>query len=156
CGLRMREDKGARTFLALACAIVPVNFCQLGALVYSRLASYAGNYPIYATLQAPNDVAAATAFGLGMLVLTVLSLIAFTALARSRSLLLTTAYIGLNALLLVPTRDPNSVGALLLLGTIGLAAMEARTLRTETSLKTPEGFFVRLMIGVPLILLAAR
>jgi uncharacterized membrane protein len=35
CGVKVKEDKGARTFLGLATAMVPALFCQLGAMVLS-------------------------------------------------------------------------------------------------------------------------
>ena len=156
CGLRMREDKGARTFLALACAIVPANVCQLGALIYSRFYTDTGAFPVYALLQAPSNTSALLATLGGCTALTVVSLVAFTALARKSWKIVSLSYMCLNALLLIPTRDPNTIGALILLGAFGLAYIETIRLRLETSLKTTEGLFIRLMLLTPVLLLVAR
>jgi hypothetical protein len=58
CGLRLKEDKGARTFLATAAAVIPVHFAQLGALIYSQFPEKHVAYPQWLLWVAPSKMAA--------------------------------------------------------------------------------------------------
>ncbi|MDC0358069.1 hypothetical protein OAO01_04570 [Oligoflexia bacterium] len=158
CGLRMGEDKGARTFLAVAAAIIPVHFCQLGGLILSQLApagwSFA-QHPAYALWVAP-DLATAliiTAVGTGALIF--VALIAFSSLVRAESKQVTAVYLFANAVMLIPTRDPNIIAAMGFCMALGLAYFDSQCLRTSV-MRTLEGKFVRVMLFVPFLVLVGR
>lgn len=156
-GLRTDDAKGARTFLALAAGLVPAHFCILGGLVYSQfswdgpLAAVAS----YATWVAPGPGSALVAAAASTLVLGGVTAVAFVALARARAGLLGAAYLVGNALLLVPTRDPSWVAAMVGLYGAALVAIDWRWLRSDGRLRTLEGSFVRGMLcATPLLMLA--
>jgi hypothetical protein len=157
-GLRANDAKGARTFLALAAGLVPAHFCILGGLVYSQLSfdAQAVGVARYATWVAPDAASALLAVGLSLAALGVVTAVAFVALARSRAALLGAAYLAGNALLLVPTRDPSSVAALVGVQLAGLAALEFLVARREPRLRTLEGGFVRAMVWAPAALMLVR
>jgi hypothetical protein len=82
-------------------------------------------------------------------VLGAVTAVAFVALCRARAALLGAAYLAGNALLLVPTRDPEVVAALAGAGIAALAALEWCIARRDVGLRTLEGGFVRAMVWVP-------
>ncbi len=157
CGLRIGETKGARTLLAVAASLLPAHFCLLGAFLYSRFAWGSGLVPMptYALWTAPSDAAALAVTAGALVVLAPIAWVAFLALARPHAVRLTAAYLGVNALLLVPSRDPQLMALLLAASVLGLAAIEAK-IGGDRALRTLEGVMVRcLMVAAP-VLLAAR
>ena len=156
-GIRLGETKGARTFLALAAAVVPAHFCILGGLLYSQLAA-GGLQPVpeYATWVAPSATAAIATTALALLLLVPTSFVSLLTLARSRARTLTAAFVGANALLLLPSRDPQIVSLLLGAAGIGLAALELRVLQRDLALRTFEGVLVRLLLVAGPVLMALR
>jgi hypothetical protein len=158
CGLRVRDPKSARVFLALAAALVPAHACILGGFVYSQFAWGTGPIPVpdYASWVAPNATSAVLV-PLGAAVLLIpLSGLSFLALARPRARLLTALYLAGNAALLVPTRDPQWIAGLLAMLTAGLAFFELRVLRRDLALRTLDGLMVHAMLASPLVLMGAR
>jgi hypothetical protein len=157
-GLRAGDAKGARTFLALAAGLVPAHFCILGGLVYSQFSWDGPLSPVahYATWVAPGPGSALGAAGLSALALGGVTAVAFVALARARAALLGLAYLVGNALLLVPTRDPSWVAAMVGLHAAALLALDWRVVRSDARLRTLEGSFVRAMLCAPPLLMLAR
>ncbi len=156
CGIALREDKGARTFLGLAVAMVPVHFTVLAALIYSVLGDPVSGLPPYAFWSAldPRQVWLCVAGTLAVLVPT--AAVALLALARpAMSRTLPVLLLG-HAALLVPTRDPDLMGALRLGVGALLGGFELRVVPRHTSLSTAEGRYVRLLLSAPVALLVAR
>jgi len=158
CGLRIRDPKSARVFLALAAALVPAHACILGGFVYSQFAWSAGPIPVpdYASWVAPSPTAAwLVPMGAAALLIPLASL-SFLALARPRARLLTAVYLAGNAALLIPTRDPQWIAGLLTLLGAGLAFLELRVLRRDLALRTLDGLMVHAMLASPLVLMGLR
>jgi hypothetical protein len=158
CALRMREDKGARTFLGLAAASVPVHFTVLGALLYSQLPwlSDLAEYPDYARFSAPDPAAAILVTALGVAALVPVCWIAFLTLARPEARRLSVGYLLANATLLVPTRHPDVIGLLALALLAGVVAFDRAVLCAPSALRTLEGRAVRAMMAVPFAVLVGR
>lgn len=160
CGLRLKEDKGARTFLAVAAAIVPVHFCQLGALLYSALpgiSDYTVEYPAFVHWVAPSLSIAVITTCIAAIILTAISGLAFTALARSEGKLLTISYVVLNALLLIPLRDPAVIIAFAVIQFCVVAYLELYFVRrAAAAMRTKEGLFCRLMLLSPALFMLGR
>jgi len=158
CGLKVKEDKGARTFLGVAAAIIPAHFCQLGGLIYSKFgpAINPDLYPSYFYWVAASGFDALVTTGIALLALTPITFIAFSALARREALRLTGAYIALNALLLIPTRDPSISGLIASLAILGVAYLDTTCFKQDTAMKTKEGRISRLILLVPGALLFLR
>jgi len=158
CGTRVRDTKAARTFVALAAALVPVLGCVLGGLVYSQFAwdGSASGLPGYATWVVPGPGAALLAVGVTAAVAIPVVLFSFVTLGRARARSLSAAYLVSNALLLLPTRDPTVVALLATLNLAALGVWEWRKLSRDTALRTLEGVFVRVMLLVPAGLVLLR
>jgi len=156
-GIRLGETKGARTFLSVAAAVVPAHFCILGGLVYSQFAWGAlQSVPEYASWVAPSGASALLTAAGAQLLLVPTALIALLALARSRARALAAVFLGTNALLLIPSRDPQTVSALLGVMVIGLAVFEHRVLQRDRALQTFEGVLVRGLLWAAPVLMALR
>jgi hypothetical protein len=158
CGLRVRESRGARTFLAMLLAVVPVNFTVLGGLVYSRFAldHSSAVLPRHALWIAPSDLSALVTVALTFCVLAPLTFVAHLALARPAARWLTPLYLGANAVLLVPVRDPNFVAGLFALVALTLVHFDLRLHKKLTSIDTLEYRIVRTLLFVPCVLLMGR
>nr|WP_242469584.1 hypothetical protein [Rhabdochromatium marinum] len=160
----LHENKGARLFIALALAAVPVNVAFLGGLLYPFLTWDAPNQlSVSATasawLQSPGHLALGPVLLLSVGSLVVLALSVWLGLrimARSSVWALSGLYWLTNAALLLPTRA-TPVISLLLLGltlTLGLFSLHLR--RRDPTLATAEGRFARALLLLPLLILAGR
>jgi len=157
CGLRLREDKSARTFLGLVSAIVPAHFAVLGALLYSQYTWISEHvpYPGYAHIVAPSLDVAVWTIVVGVALLMPAVFLAMRVLIGRHALSTTLAYLAANSALLVPTRDPDVVALVVLVTTVFVAVFQRR-LSGETELKTFEGRLVRVMLAAPPVVLLAR
>jgi len=159
CGVKIKEDKGARTFLAIAAAIIPVHFCQLGALIYSRVIEHLGlqvNYPPHLLWHAPTDLSAFATVALGLIVIVPITFISFSTLIRSHAKLVTGVYLATNAALLIPTRDVNIMAALIAVMLLVIARVDLRRLSGSSETRTFEGKLVRFTLTLPLLALSGR
>jgi hypothetical protein len=158
CGLRIRDDKGARTFLGLAAAIVPAHFTVLGALLYSQFPWLSGfsNYPSYALITAPDGLAAVVTTGVAVATLIPITWMAFMAFTRAEAPRLSKAYLLANCALLVPTRHPDLIAVMGLAMLAALLVFDRRTLHPSSFMRTREGYFVRVMLVSPLLVLIGR
>ena len=150
CGVRIQEARGARTFLALVAAVIPVHFCVLGGLLYSKFGFHSGIlYPKYFHWVATSPLAALTTTAIGVGTLSVLCTLAFMSLARSETRRLTATYLAANALLLVPTRDPGLVGIISAVLFGALLTQDIVKLGLSSAMRTFEGKLLRVLRFVP-------
>jgi hypothetical protein len=158
CGVKVRESRGARTFLALLLAVVPANFAVLGGMLYHDFSwdPVRVQLPAYVTWVAPSPVHAVVACAVAVLVLTPLCFVAFLALARAEARRLTLVFLGCNLLVLLPVRDPNVMATVV--GAVGAAliALDVKRFHPKSSLTTLEGRLVRTILAVPPVLMVAR
>lgn len=157
CGVRWREDKGARTFLALSALATVACFAQLGALVHAHLGD-PRVLPLWQPVR-PQQVDPSQLLLLAAVTLVVLvpvCLLAFKALARPQGLRLTFVHLVGCAAVLLPARDPNTIAAL----TTGLFAfllhMDRRHFAKTPLMKHWDGVAVRLSLALPPIVVLAR
>lgn len=155
-GLRLKDDKTARTFLGISAAIIPAHFAQLGALVRSRTPGSSQHIPDLFLLQAHDPVVLMILITAAFVLLPPVMYLSFSAMARPQARRFTEVYMLANVLLLLPTRQPDLV-ALIGLGLVGLLGFyELKHFSCEPKLKTFEGKAVRIMMFAPLVLLLAR
>ena len=156
--VKLNEHKGARTYLVLAAAAIPVNFCQLGALLYSTMphSFVPASMSQYLLWTAPSLSVALTVTGMSLLILTGIGWLSFSVLGRQGRSLLFPAVIGLNSLLLIPVREVIPVSAIALAAAFA-AYVVSRRLRTLHSFKyTLEGMYCRVLLWVPSAILLLR
>lgn len=159
CGLRLREDKGARTFLSLAAAFIPVLFCQLGAMVYAEFAGSASQFSEYMRLFQFDPIgvpllAATVAISLALLGL--YAYLGFSAMARSAAKPLTLVYLAGNATLLLPFRNEAVIAAIAFALLLALAAIDRKRFAPQSVLRTWDGRAMRSLLFAPFILLVLR
>lgn len=153
CVRWLRETKGARTFLALAVAAVPVNFTILGALFHSHWFGTGGALPEALAWQAADSTALLAAALISLPLLALISAFGFLVLARRSATTLTLLFLTVNALLLLPWRE-SAVIAGLVIASVGLLASGLRRLNRDSSLRTLEGRVARaVLFAAPLILI---
>jgi len=158
CAVRMKESKSARTFMALSAGMVPALACILGGLVYSTLSWDGGAVPVaeYASWVAPSGPAALATAGLTLLVAAPVAFLSFLSLARPQARALTGVFLAANGALLIPTRAPDAMAAVLAAVVAGLAACEVLRFRHDSAMRTFEGAVARAMLAAPALLLVAR
>ena len=155
--LTLKDAKGARLFFALAAAVVPVQFAQLGGMIHELVAvDSVGLWPdsVVVTTTTTALVGAVTA-----LLLVPVAYSGFSVLARGEARRLTLAFSALNGLLLIPARD--SLLGIAVLGVLAAAALilERRYFAAKESppvFRTAEGGAVRAMFLLPLSIAATR
>jgi hypothetical protein len=92
CGVRIKEDKGARTFLSLAAGMVTVNFAQLGALIFSTTGHREmGMIPGVFLWRAPSLTAALLTMAGAIAVLIPVTYVSMRVMMRGRERLMTFA-----------------------------------------------------------------
>lgn len=162
CGHLLHESKGARLFIALALAAVPVNFAFLGGLSYEQL-----TWDAHSALSAADSfwtagghamapgsallLTGASALGLALAVW-----LGFLIMARRSAGPLTGLYLLANVALLVPTRASATISVLLLGLTVVIGLLGHSLRRRDPSLATPEGVFARAVLVLPLLVLGGR
>jgi hypothetical protein len=161
-GHLLQEPRGARLFIALALAVVPVAFAFLGAVTYPHLAAQ----PVVPAGLAPSDwLTSGTTMGTGAAlvftaVATVLLALAvrvgFLIMARRSSGMLTALYMVANLGLLVPSRTEVLIAPMLLALALLLGTGVIRLRRRDATLATNEGLFARLVLALPLVVIAGR
>ena len=154
----IRENKGARLFLALALGSVAVNFTILGSLIYSQFHWDIAPtfYPQFATWQADSLHSALITAGASVVLLAPLTFLGFLTLARRSALRLTLMSMLSSAALLLPIRSSETVTAVLVALTIVLIHQLAATTRRDNTLQNAEGRFARIVPLIPLGIMLGR
>lgn len=157
CGLKIKENKGARALLGVVALLVPVHFAQLGAIMYSRLGESLdpATCPRYLFWSAPSLEAAVVTAVIGIIALTPMMLFAFGVLARRQSRPLVALSLLSGLALLYPSRDPYVIGALVLALGIVCAQVD-KCLFIESDARTREATLARTIPYLTLGVAVAR
>ena len=156
CGLKIGENKGARTLLGVVVTLIPVHAAQLGAILFSRFgfpSTSTVDYPsaLYWSVSSLSD--ALIAVGVGVATLVPMAFMAYSVLARSHARQLLILGCGVSASLMIPTRDPVFVGAIMAITSACALIGEAR-LSSVLELRTCEGAIARSVpfLGVAMLM----
>ena len=159
CGLKLKEDKSARTFLALGTTFAPALFCQLGAIVYAQYMGTASQFSEYMRIFQFSPIGigmTALTVGIGMAALTTCSFFGFSAMARPQAKLMTGVFVLSNSLLLLPVRS-DAVIAIIGIALLGsLITLDLTRFTKRAALRTWEGRAMRTLLFVPFALLMLR
>lgn len=157
CGLKIGENKGARTLLGAVVTLIPIHCAQIGAFIYSRVANgvYESSYPSYFYFVAPTRTDALIVAVGGLLALLPMAYMAYSVLARKHAKRLLLVGCGVSAALIVPTRDPLFVAGLVAVAG-ALAYIGERSFSSIIELKTREAFVARLVPFIALAMLIGR
>jgi len=153
----LKEGKGARLLMALALVSVPANFAILGAFIFSQTAAIdISHYPNYVAWTVDSLNTALLTSGGAMLLLIPITLLGFTVLARSMSKKLSLLFLCSNAALLLPLRDPQLIGLLVLSLAFLSIFLSRKASRNKLAAKTREGVIALGLQLLPLAVLMGR
>ena len=137
--------------------MIPVSSDRLGTC--NRFRSEDATFsslPSYAVWQVGDAV---TAVGLclgAQLVLIPSTFVAMLTLVRKHALGLTLAFVGLNTVLLVPLRGADAMALLLVVVVPVVLHLQLRFFGSSPSLSTPQGYFVRAVLALPVLVVVGR
>ena len=155
-GRVVRENKGARTFLALALGAVSVSVTVLGALSYSLVNDAATGVPTFAAWVAPGPDSVLLAGTTAAVVLSPIAYFGFAVFARRSAQRLTILFLCSNLLLLVLSRLPVVIGSIALaLVVVNLYELAAAR-RRDSALATREGHLAAAIEFLPIAILLGR
>lgn len=156
----LRENNGARAFLALALISVLTCITTLGGFIYSAVgpvvesASQSGVLGMDWSI--PDGVWLTAMIGTAFVVLAPITLFAYKILNRPHAIeLLTTLAIG-GGLLLIPVRESLAIGILILFAVAIPLVYLHRVARENAHFKTFEGRFTAITLFAPAIIMLAR
>jgi hypothetical protein len=152
----LKDQKGARIFFGLGMFSVPALFAVLGALVYSVLGTPLDSYPGFAYWNTPDRSSIAWAGLAAFAIASPATLFGSRILARNSARQISIAFVALNALLLVPLRDPSLVSLIVLVAVPALGWFVGRLREHDLTLRTPAGAFAIAMLVAPLLILVLR
>jgi hypothetical protein len=153
----LKESKGARLLLTLALVSIPVNFSVLGAFIFSQTPLVDPSiYPQYVAWTVDSMQTALLTTGGAALLLIPVTLIGFAVLSRSMSKKLTLLFLISNATLLLPIRDPQLVGMMVLVLAVGNLVFSRKISSNQISAKTSEGLTALMLQMLPLAILTGR
>ncbi len=154
----LKENKGARVFFALGLVSIVANMTTLGALIFSfvQWGGALSDYPDIALWSVKNATSIGQALAIAALVLIPVTLFGFKIMARRSAIPLTVAYLLSASMLLIPVRD--SLYTSIIAGASVLLALGfvSRLLIKDTSLRTMEGVFARVLLFVPPVIMLVR
>lgn len=150
--LVMDDAKSARLFFALATALVPVQFSQLGGMVFefftvnpAAVSSAAGS-PLVTAAVAITTLALAAP----------VAFVGFSVLARAEARHLCLLFLAVNGALLLPARTSLVGIAVLVCLAVATLVMERALFAPRPLYRTTEGKAIRAMFALPLIIALAR
>ena len=153
----LKESKGARLLLTLSLVSIPANFAILGAFIFSQSTGIdVSTYPQYVAWAVDSLNSALMVNGVALLVLIPVTLLGFTVLARSMSKKLSILYLLSNAALLLPLRDPQLIGLMVMVLAVIVIVLSRKTSRQNASAKTNEGVIALGLQLLPLAVLVGR
>ncbi|MES9853587.1 MAG: hypothetical protein ABW170_17360 [Candidatus Thiodiazotropha sp. L084R] len=157
-GRLLGEAKGARTFLILALAAVPINFSVMGAFIYAGypLDGLSIQYPQFASWQISENISLALPLIVGALLALMVSWLGFLVLARDAAPRLTIISLLANAALLIPIRDNANIAWLILALAPALIYSTVQIARNIPVMRTFEGRIAQLLLLLPIGLIIGR
>ncbi|HHI94361.1 MAG TPA: hypothetical protein ENK04_12740 [Gammaproteobacteria bacterium] len=153
----LKESKSARLLLTLSLISIPANFAILGAFIFSQTTGIdVSTYPHYVAWSVDSLNSGLVTSGVALLVLIPVTLFGFTVLARSMSRKLSVLYLLSNAALLLPLRDPQLIGLMVMVLAVIVIVLSHKTSRHNTAAKTNEGAIALGLQLLPLAVLMGR
>jgi len=153
----LKESKGARLLLTLSLISVPANFAILGAFIFSQTTAIdVSSYPHYVAWSVDSLDSVLLSNGIALLVLIPVTFLGFVVLARSMSKKLSILFLVSNAALLLPVRDPQMVGFIVLGLAFVVVFFSRKTSSHNAAAKTNEGVVALGLQLLPLAVLMGR
>ncbi|MCC6140132.1 MAG: hypothetical protein IT389_05890 [Nitrospira sp.] len=155
-GSRVKEDKGARTLLGLAVAGIAAQCSQLGAMIHSMVSADNGSLPGALLYEAAGWGQIAIHGAATIMLLGPVAYLGFSALNRPHARPLTVAYLLACSSLLIPVRHGMPVTLVLIAVAMLALWVDSRFIANTTVGSTSEGIISRLLLLLPVGIVAAR
>jgi hypothetical protein len=155
CALKLKEDKGARTFLGISLVFIPALFLQLSGLIYF-LVHGVPNIPQFFVLTAPNLMSVVIALAISLPIAGIITFGGFSALVRSKAKILSAVFLTIVIALLIPTRIVDEVSMIILALGLLLATVSHRLVKNDACFQTFEGRIALSILALPLMLMVCR
>ncbi len=156
CRIVLDDVKSARVFFVLATAIVPVQFSQLGGMLF-HLLGYVNNETAILPVIQSLPVFWLVADLLVTLALTVtLAYLGFSILVRKSAKIVTAAFCILNVGMLLPVRDGWLATLILAVTPMVFIFLEAKIFQRHIEFKTVQAYVLRALLLLPLVIMSVR
>ncbi len=155
-GIKVREDKGARTFLTLALAMIPVHFTQMGGMVHSLFGKAPAGMPDFFIFIAPSGWTVLLVTAVTVPMTAVVAYMGYSVLARPHAGWLTGLYAIGNAFFLIPLRDQWAVMGMAVALSVIIVIFDRKVLHPDPTTHNLEGGLVRFSLFTPVLLLLFR
>lgn len=154
----LKENKGARVFFGLGLLSLTANMTILGALVYSAIhgGSHTTDFPEFAIWKTMDFISISLALAATVVVSVPMALFSYRLLTRQSATTFTGIFAFSNFLLLIPVRESLPLGLLVLMAVVVPAQSIFNQLKTNSTLRTPEGIFAMTTLLIPAVLIVIR
>lgn len=152
----LKEMKGARTFVSLAVASVPVLFTQLGAMLHWLTVGKHPEMSASLDFSAVNAGLFAGVTAVTLLVTLPLILVGNRIMARNQQKMLSIMLILSNALLLIPVRSLIPVGIIMSISIAAILAYAVKTFQKDATVRNREGSIALFNLFIPIGIIGIR
>lgn len=156
CSRFLQEQKGARILLMLTLVFVAANFAIMGGLAYSLWGDTIPSLHGAIVWKISSASQLFIMLASSLLILVPLIFFGFSVLARRSAKYFSLLYLACNVLLLLPTRDEFTLGAITLISASLMIYVINAARKVDSTLATREGIIARWILATPIIIMLGR
>ncbi|MEE9413249.1 MAG: hypothetical protein V3V22_09390 [Methylococcales bacterium] len=159
CGYWLKDAKNARIFFGLGTAFVAVQLSQVAAMGRAfMIKGQAGELllDMWWDLDRLSPLILGMNIGVSVLLAIPVAYAGFTILARQHRTSLLIGFMLANIAMVLPTREPIMITALILCGFAFLRFRDLRLYQSDHAMHTVSGYSARILVWIPLFILIGR
>ncbi len=156
CRIVLDDVKSARVFFVLATAIVPVQFSQLGGMLFHLLGYVNNETTILPVIQSLPVFWLVVDLFVTLALAITLAYLGFSILVRKSAMIVTAAFCILNVGMLLPVRDGWLATAILAVTPIIFIFLESKIFQRHIEFKTVQAYVLRALLLLPLVIMSVR
>lgn len=111
----LKDPVAGRTMMAISLSMIPAQFAQLAAFLYNRVHGIPHGLPDIVKLELPKSWELSTLFILASVIIIPITYLGFRIFNRNNSQMLSSSYLLLNSLLIIPVRSHPTLAVIALL-----------------------------------------
>ncbi len=156
CRIFLDDVKSARVFFVLATAIVPVQFSQLGGMLFHLLGYVSNETAVLPVIQSLPVFWLVIDLCLTFTLTITLAYLGFSILVRKSAAIVTAAFCILNVGMLLPVRDGWLATFVLAITPIAFIFLESKIFQRHLEFKTVQAYVLRGLLVLPLVIMSVR
>ncbi len=156
CRIFLDDVKSARVFFVLATAIVPVQFSQLGGMLFHLLGYVNNETAILPVIQSLPVLWLAVDLFVTFALTITFAYLGFSILVRKSAAIVTAAFCILNVGMLLPVRDGWLATLVLAVTPIVFIFLESKIFQRHIEFKTVQAYVLRGLLLLPLVIMSVR